>query len=51
MLVLISEFLFAAAWFAFIVGAVGVIVFFGYALVDLIGERIYGESPLDRRMR
>jgi hypothetical protein len=50
-LTLISEFLFAAAWLAFIVGAVGVLVFFGYALVDLIGERIFGESPLDRRMR
>lgn len=51
MLTVLSEFLFAAVWLAAVVTGVGVVVFFGYALVDLIGERIYGESPLKRRMR
>jgi hypothetical protein len=51
MLTAISEFLFAGLWLAGVVTAVAVVVFFGYALVDLIGERIFGESPLERRMR
>ena len=51
MLALFIEFLFAALWLMGIVVAVGVLVFFGYALVDLIGERIYGRSPLERRLR
>lgn len=51
MLALLVEFLFAAVWLAAIVTAVGVLVFFGYMLVDLIGEKIYGRSPLERRLR
>lgn len=51
MLTLISEFMAAALWLGAIVGAVFVAVFFGYALVDLIGEKVYGVSPLEQRMR
>lgn len=51
MLVVLADFLFAALWLAGIVTAVAVTVFLGYALVDLIGEKLYGRSPLERRMR
>jgi hypothetical protein len=42
--------MFAAVWLAGIVIAVGLVVFFAYMLVDLIGEKIYGKSPLERRL-
>lgn len=51
MLTLVSEFLFAATWLMLVVAAVGVVVFFGYMLVDWVGERVFGRSPLERRMR
>lgn len=51
MLTLISEFMAAALWLGAIVGAVLVAVFFGYMLVDLIGEKVYGVSPLERGMK
>lgn len=50
MLTLLAEFLFAAMWLMLIVVAVGMVVFMGYMLVDWVGERVYGESPLERRM-
>lgn len=50
MLTVLADFLFAAAWLAAIVTGVVVAVFFGYMLVDLIGEKIYGRSPLERRL-